>query len=78
MTISFSKAWGQWDFRWNYCGGDYNFRTMLGFMKFYGIKEAKIIGTDTYLDDDGNEVKCFEYEGVATKELERLKKHWAV
>jgi len=78
IVISFSKRWGQDDHRWNYCGGDYNFRTIIGFMEFYGIKEAKIVGSDTYLQypDDEQEKQCYLYEGVATKELERLKRHY--
>lgn len=68
---------GQDRCRWNYCGGDWNFRTMNGFMRFYGIKEAKIIGKDVY-SEDGKEIECFEYLGFATKQIERLKKHWIV
>ena len=77
MLISFSKAWGQDDNRCNYPGGDWNFRTMTGFMLFYGIKEAWISGNDVYYEGE-KEIKCFEYSGLATKEIERLKKHWVV
>lgn len=75
MLISFSKCWGQDDNRWNYPGGDWNYRTMSGFMAFYGIKEAWITGKETYYEGE-NEIECFEYSGWATKEIERLKKHW--
>lgn len=81
ILIEFSKIWGQDDHRWNYCGGDYNFHTMHGFMEFYGIKEAWIIGRCEYWKtDDENEVgiPCNEYAGWATKEIERLKRHWRV
>lgn len=82
MLIEFSKIWGQDDFRWNYCGGDWNFRTMAGFMEFYGIKEAWIVGkyryyeTDAESDEDYKE--CNVYAGWVTKEIEQLKKHWTV
>lgn len=80
MLIEFSKEWGQHDCRWNYCGGDWNFRTMAGFMEFYGIKEAWISNTGTYFEDENDAAgkKCFVYSAWATKEIERLKKHWHV
>lgn len=75
--IQFSKIWGDWDTRWNYCGGDYNFRTLNAFMEYYGIKEATIIGKDEYIcDNDGKTKQCFSYEGFVTKELHGVKKHW--
>lgn len=77
MLIGFSKRWGQDDCRWNYCGGDWNYRTMDGFMDFYGIKEAWITGRESYFENE-KEVECFEYSGRATKEIERLKRHWHI
>lgn len=77
MLISFSKAYGQDDNRWNYCGGDWNYRTMAGFMSFYGMKEVWITGKDKYFEGE-KEIECNEYTGWATKEIERLKKHWYV
>ena len=77
MLISFSKMWGHDECRWNYCGGDWNYRTMIGFMNFYGIKESWITGRETYFEND-KEIECNEYTGWATKEIERLKKHWHV
>lgn len=82
MLIKFSKIWGQDDCRWNFCGGDWNFRTIGGFMKFYGIKESWIIGKDRYYESDAENdedyKECNVYAGWATKEIERLKKHWVV
>jgi len=80
MLIEFSKIWGQDNYMWNYCGGDWNFRTMGGFMKFYGIKEAWITGKSRYYKDENDEIgiECYEYTGWATKEIERLKKHWVL
>lgn len=60
MLISFSKMWGDEENRWNYCGGDWNFRTMAGFMSFYGIKTAWITGKGAYLEND-KEIECNEY-----------------
>ena len=77
MVIEFSKAWGQDENRWNYPGGDYNFRTMTLLMEFYGIKEARIIGTETYFEGE-KETPCNTFLGFATKEIERIKKHWLV
>lgn len=77
MLISFSKAWGQDGYKWNYSGGDYNFRTMADFMDFYGIKSAWITGKEIYFEEE-NEIECNEYSGYATKEVERLKKHWYI
>ena len=65
MLINFSKAWGQDDCRWNYCGGDWNFRTMSAFMVFYGIREAWIIGKMAYFEGE-KEVECNEFAGRAT------------
>jgi len=77
MFIEFSKVWGQDENRWNYCGGDWNYRTMTGFMSFYGIKEAWVTGTGSYYEGE-KEIFCNEYTGWATKELDRLKKHWHI
>lgn len=77
MFIEFSKAWGQDDCRWNYPGGDWNFRTMNGFMEFYGITSASISGKSEYYLNE-KVIPCFEYTGWATKERERLLKHWHV
>lgn len=78
MMISFSKSWGQDGYPWNYCGGDFNFRTLPDFMLFYGIKEARITGNDTYSDPKTSKIlPCYEYSGWATKQLDRLRKHWA-
>lgn len=78
MLIEFSKAWGQDNYRWNYCGGDYNFQTMADFMEFYGIKKAWITGEESYFEneDSEKEIKCKIYSGQATKEIDRLKRHW--
>lgn len=82
MLIEFSKAWGQDNHRWNYCGGDWNFKTITGFMVYYGIKEAWIVGKEKYYDSnsksDEDYKECNVYNGWATKEIERLKKHWVV
>lgn len=80
MWIEFSKAWGQNDCRWNYCGGDWNFDSMIDFMNFYGIREAKIIGKTSYYKDDNDdkEIECYEYSGFARKHYEILLKHWRV
>jgi len=77
MLISFSKAWGQDEYRWNYSGGDYNFKSIIDFMEFYGIEEAWISGKEIYWEGE-KEMICNEYSGRATKEIERLKKHWVV
>lgn len=77
ILIQFSKAWGQDEHRWNYCGGDLNFATLSRFMSFYGIKESWITGIDSYLKEGLDEVIFYnEYSGYATKELDRIKKHW--
>lgn len=75
MMIEFSKAWGQDENRYNYCGGDWNFHTMAGLMQFYGIKEAWIDGKDSYWEDD-KEIECNNYCGLATKNIELIKKHY--
>lgn len=77
MLIEFSKMWGRDNFRWNYCGGDWNFRTIIGFMEFYGIKEAWVSGNSSYINE-GKEIACLVYSGYATKHLDILKKHWTV
>jgi hypothetical protein len=67
MEIEFSKVWGQDDCRWNFCGGDWNFRTMAGLMTFYGIKEARIIGREIYYENERSKIKvCNVYSGLVT------------
>ena len=77
MFIEFSKAWGQDENRWNYPGGDWKFSTMTELMEFYGISSATITGKSEYYEDE-KAIPCFEYMGWATKEIERLKRHWHV
>lgn len=78
IQIYFSRAWGEDSIRWNYCGGDYNFKSLAGFMKFYGISKVWKTGEiETYYYKN-REIDCWVYSGIATKELERLKKHWKI
>jgi len=78
MLIEFSKAWGQNEHRWNYCGGNWNFGSMIGFMEYYGIRKAWIVDQEYYFEDDKDvETECNVYRGFPTKHLEEVEKHWA-
>lgn len=75
VLIEFSKVWGQYDYRWNYPGGGWNFKTMSGFIDFYGIVEIKSEGFDFY-EIDGKLFDCIQYQGLATKNIDLIRKHY--